>query len=323
MRKKIINFLKNNRDEFISGEKIANKFSISRTAVWKHIQTLRKNGYDILSRENVGYKLEQIPDLLLPEEVQTGLNTKIIGKNFSHYDTVDSTNRIAKELAAANAVDGTVVVAEQQFSGKGRLGRSFFSPKSKSILCSIILKPKFLPHEAAKCTLLAAVAVANAMIKFDLKPSIKWPNDILYNGRKVVGILTEISAEMSKVNYIIVGIGVNVNIDRDEFPEELRDIAASLCEMKGDRISRIEFFRAMLEEFDKLYIESNEVGFENILNQWRKYNITLGKKIRVLPAGSDNEFSAIAEDIDSEGALIVKTDNGIEKVYAGDVSIRE
>ena len=323
MRKKIINFLKDNRGEFISGEKIANKFSISRTAVWKHIQTLRKNGYDILSRENAGYKLEQIPDLLLPEEVQTGLNTKIIGKNFSYYDTVDSTNRIAKELAAANAVNGTVVVAEQQFSGKGRLGRSFFSPKSKSILCSIILKPKFLPHEAAKCTLLTAVAVAKAMVRFDLKPEIKWPNDILFDGRKVVGILTEISAEMSKVNYIIVGIGVNVNIDRDEFPEELRDIAASLCEMKGDKISRVEFFRAMLEEFDKLYIESNEAGFENILNQWRKYNITLGKKIRVLPAGSDNEFSAIAEDIDSEGALIVKTDNGIEKVYAGDVSIRE
>ena len=323
MRKKIINFLKDNRGEFISGEKIANKFSISRTAVWKHIQTLRKNGYDILSRENAGYKLEQIPDLLLPEEVQTGLNTKIIGKNFSYYDTIDSTNRIAKELAAANAVDGTVVVAEQQFSGKGRLGRSFFSPKSKSILCSIILKPKFLPHEAAKCTLLTAVAVAKAMVRFDLKPEIKWPNDILFDGRKVVGILTEISAEMSKVNYIIVGIGINVNIDRDEFPEELRDIAASLCEMKGDKISRVEFFRAMLEEFDKLYIESNEAGFENILNQWRKYNITLGKKIRVLPAGSDNEFSAIAEDIDSEGALIVKTDNGIEKVYAGDVSIRE
>ena len=322
MRKKILDFLKNNRNDFISGEKIANKFNISRTAVWKHIQTLRKNGYDIVSRENSGYMLKQTTDLLLPEEIQSNLKTKIIGKNFSYHDTVDSTNRIAKELAAADAVDGTVVVAEQQFSGKGRLGRSFFSPKSKSILCSIILHPKFLPHEAAKCTLMAAVAVANAMIRFNLKPEIKWPNDILYDGRKIVGILTEISAEISKINYIIVGIGINVNINRDEFPEELRDIAASLSELKGDKISRIEFFKAMLEEFDKLYIESNEKGFKNILNQWRNHNITLGKNIRVIPAGSDDEFNAIAEDIDDEGALIVKTENGLEKVYAGDVSIR-
>ena len=323
MRRKIIDFLKSNGNRFISGEEIANKLSISRAAVWKHIQILRKNGYEILSRENAGYMLEQSPDLLLPEEIQLNLNTKIIGKIFSYHDTIDSTNRIAKELAAANAVDGTVVVAEQQFGGKGRLGRSFFSPKSKSILCSVILRPKFLPHEAAKCTLMTAVAVANAMIKFNFKPEIKWPNDILYDGRKVVGILTEISAEISKVNYIVVGIGVNVNINRDEFPEELQKIAASLSEMKGEYISRVEFFRAMLEEFDKLYIEANEVGFDDILNQWRKYNITLGKHIRVIPAGFDNEFSAVAEDIDDEGALIVKTDNGLEKVYAGDVSIRE
>ena len=323
MRRKIIDFLKNNSSDFISGEDIANKLSISRAAVWKHIQTLRRNGYSILSRENVGYKLEKVPDLLLPEEVQTDLNTQIIGKNISYYDTVGSTNRIAKELATAGVSDGTVVVAEQQSGGKGRLGRSFFSPKSKSILCSIILRPKFLPNEAAKCTLMAAVAVSNAMLRFNLKPEIKWPNDILYDGRKVVGILTEISAEMSKINHIVVGIGVNVNINRDEFPLELQNIASSISEMKGENISRVEFFRAMLEEFDKLYIESNESGFKNILNQWREHNITLGKKIRVIPAGSDNEFNAIAEDIDSEGALIVKTDNGIEKVYAGDVSIRE
>ena len=161
------------------------------------------------------------------------------------------------------------------------------------------------------------------MIRFDLKPAIKWPNDLLYDGRKIVGILTEISAEMSRINYIVVGIGINVNINREEFPKDLQSIAASLSEMKGEEISRTDFFRALLEEFDKLYLEVNSGQFENILDDWRKYNITLGKKIRVLPAGSSDEFSAEALDIDADGTLIIKTDNGTEKVYAGDVSIRE
>ena len=323
MRKTIIDFLKSNSNKFLSGEEIASKLGISRAAVWKHIQTLRKNGYKILSRENNGYQLQVAPDLLLPSEIQSGLETKIIGKNISYHIKTDSTNRIAKELANKGAVDGTVVIAEEQIGGKGRLGRSFFSPKSKGIWCSIILRPKFLPHEAPKCTLMAAVAVARAMIRFDLKPAIKWPNDLLYDGRKIVGILTEISAEMSRINYIVVGIGINVNINREEFPKDLQSIAASLSEMKGEEISRTDFFRALLEEFDKLYLEVNSGQFENILDDWRKYNITLGKKIRVLPAGSSDEFSAEALDIDADGTLIIKTDNGTEKVYAGDVSIRE
>ena len=323
MRKTIVDFLKSNSNKFLSGEEIASKLGISRAAVWKHIQTLRKNGYKILSRENNGYQLQVAPDLLLPSEIQSGLETKIIGKNISYHIKADSTNRIAKELANKGAVDGTVVIAEEQIGGKGRLGRSFFSPKSKGIWCSIILRPKFLPHEAPKCTLMAAVAVAKAMIRFDLKPAIKWPNDLLYDGRKIVGILTEISAEMSRINYIVVGIGINVNINREEFPRDLQSIAASLSEMKGEEISRTDFFRALLEEFDKLYLEVNAGQFENILDDWRKYNITLGKKIRVLPAGSSDEFSAEALDIDADGTLIIKTDNGTEKVYAGDVSIRE
>ena len=322
MRKTIVDFLKSGKDKFVSGEEIAKKLGVSRAAVWKHIQELRKTGYKISSSEHNGYQLQEVPDLLMPADIQTELKTEIIGKNISYHITTDSTNRIAKELAGDGAADGTVVISEEQTGGKGRLGRSFFSPKYKSILMSIILKPKFLPHDAPKCTLMTAVAVANAMIRFNLKPAIKWPNDLLFNGRKIVGILTEISAEMSRINYIVIGIGINVNIDREEFPDDLQDIAASLSEMKGETVSRIDFLKALLEEFDKIYIEACHNGFDNILNQWRKYNITLGKKIRVLPAGGDEEFAAVAEDIDSEGALIVRTEKGREKVYAGDVSIR-
>ena len=323
MRKSIIDYLKSSKGSFISGEEIAKKLGISRAAVWKHIQQLRKTGYKILSSEHSGYKLQVAPDLLLPSEIQAGLKSEIIGKRISYHITTDSTNRIAKALANEGAEDGTIVIAEEQTGGKGRLGRSFFSPKYKSILMSILLKPAFLPHEAPKCTLMAAVAVANTMREFDLRPEIKWPNDILYDGRKVVGILTEISAEIEKINYIVIGTGINVNIERDEFPEELRDIAASLSEMKGDKVPRIDFLRVLLEEFDKLYIEAKQQGFAEILNQWRKYNITLGKSIKVIPAGGGEEFTAVAEDIDDEGALIVKTSKGVEKVYAGDVSIRD
>ncbi|MBR1728652.1 MAG: biotin--[Selenomonadaceae bacterium] len=323
MRKAIINFLKSNKDNYISGEEIAKSLDISRAAVWKHIQILRQLGYKISSCEKRGYKLEELPDLLLSDEIQFDLNTKIIGKNIVHYFSIDSTNRIAKELAGNNFENGTVIVAEEQTGGKGRLNRSFFSPKSKSILFSLILRPDLLPREAPKFTLLAAVAVASAMIKFDLKPSIKWPNDILFDGRKVVGILTEMSAEMSKINYIVVGVGINVNINREEFPPEIREIAASLSEIKGKNISRVEFFKVLLEEFDQLYQEVIQNGFKKIFDLWRKYNITLGKKIRVIPAGEEKEFFAVAEDIDEDGTLIVKTENGIEKVYAGDVSIRE
>ncbi|MBR1398359.1 MAG: biotin--[Selenomonadaceae bacterium] len=324
MREMIIKFLKSNSDDFVSGESIANKLGISRAAVWKHIQQLRKSGYNILSRENCGYKLESTPDILLPNEIQTGLNTKIIGKNIIHYDSIDSTSRAAKEMARSGAADGTVIVAEVQSDGKGRLGRSYFAPKYKNILFSVILRPKFLPNEAPKCTLMAAVAVANAMIKFNLQPGIKWPNDIMFDNRKVVGILTELSAEMSKINYIVVGTGINVNVRRSEFPAELQNIAASLYEMNdNNNISRLDFFKTVLEEFDKIYIDVNNNGFDNMFDQWRKYNITLGKHIRVIPAGSNDEFAAIAEDIDADGALIVKTSTGLEKVYAGDVSIRE
>ena len=323
MYKKIIRLLKRNYGEFISGEEIANQLGVSRAAVWKHIQKLRNDGYNILSREKLGYQLQGLPDLLIPMEVQNDLQTEIIAKDILYYERIDSTSRIAKELAYKGAADGTVVVAEEQFNGKGRLGRSFFSPKYKSLLFSVILRPKILPNEAPKFTLMAAVAVANAMIRFDLKPQIKWPNDILFDGRKIAGILTEMSAEISKINYIVVGIGINVNINRDEFPDDLKTIAASISEMCGHTISRIDFFKAVLEEFDKIYVSITKNGFEEMFNQWRKYNITIGKKIRVLPAGSLNEFMAVAKDIDKDGALIVQTQNGLEKVYAGDVSIRE
>ena len=325
MRQTIVEMLKNAGGRFISGENIADELCISRTAVWKHIQKLKKNGYEIVSQARLGYKLKDAPDLLLPSEIQSDLHTKIIASTSDkiiYHPSVNSTNFNAKALAYHGAKDGTVVVAEEQTGGKGRLDRKFFSPRGKGIFFSAILRPKFLPHNAPKVTLMAAVAVANAMKKFGMTAEIKWPNDIMYDGRKVVGILTEVSGEIGKINYLIVGIGVNVNISREEFPEELRNIASSLSEIKGENIPRVKFFRTLLEEFDKLYIEINENGFEKIFSDWRKFNITFGKKIRVISADTGDSFEGTAIDIDIDGALVVETSEGKKTVYAGDVSIR-
>ena len=323
MRKTIVEILKSAGDNFTSGESIAGDLGVSRTAVWKHIQKLRESGYEILSHARRGYKLKDAPDLLLPGEVQIGLDTQIIGKDMHYEPSVDSTNQIAKALAYHGAPEGTIVVAEEQHSGKGRLERNFFSPRGKGIWFSVILRPKFLPHDAPKCTLMAAVAVAEAMKRFNLKAEIKWPNDIMFRNRKLVGILTEITAELAKITYMVIGIGINVNIKRDEFPAELQPIAASLAEINGKEISRVQFFRAVLEEFDKLYRTLNASGFDPILELWRKYNVTLGRNIRVISLGEGGEtFTGKAVDLNADGALVVETDNGRRAVYAGDVSIR-
>ena len=323
MRKTIVEILKNAGSDFISGESIAGELKISRTAVWKHIRKLRESGYEILSRERRGYKLKDAPDLLLPSEIQIGLNTEIIGKEMDYHPSVDSTNRVAKALAYHGAADGTIVVAEEQTGGKGRLERNFYSPRGKGIWFSVIMRPKLLPKDAPKCTLMAAVAVVEAMNRFNLKAGIKWPNDIMFDGRKLVGILTEMTGEIGKISYIVIGVGINVNISRDEFPEDLRDIAASLSEISGGEISRVKFFRAVLEEFDKLYRKIRTADFDEIFTLWKKYNITLGKNVRVISAIDGLEsFSGKAVDLNAEGALVVETEQGLRAVYSGDVSIR-
>ena len=305
----IVEMLRNAGENFISGESIAGELGITRTAVWKHIQALRDSGYEILSRERHGYKLKDAPDLLLPSEIQIGLETEIVGKEMNYYPSVDSTNRVAKKLAYHGAADGAIVVAEEQTGGKGRLDRKFFSPRGKGIWFSVILRPNFLPKDASKCTLMA-------------KPEIKWPNDIMHDGRKLVGILTEMTGEIGKITYMVIGVGINVNISRDDFPEDLRGIATSLSEMNGgEEISRVYLLRAVLEEFDKLYREVTASGFDKVLERWKKYNVTLGKEIRVISAGDGSSFTGKAIDLNHDGALVVETAGGLQTVYAGDVSI--
>lgn len=322
MRSTILELLRQADGAYLSGEEIAKRLGVSRTAVWKHIKELREAGYEIRSQSRSGYTLEETPDCLLPGEVQNGLKTRFIGKDVVFFDEVDSTNQVAKQLAAQGAAAGTVVVAEAQGKGRGRLERSFFSPKGKGIWFSVILRPHILPQEAPKCTLLAAVAVAMAMKRFGLRAEIKWPNDILHDGKKVTGILTEMSAESDRINYIIIGTGINVNIQAEEFPEDLRDKATSLAVMKGENLSRVVFFQAVLEALDALCLLLDEEGFSPIVERWREYAVTLGQDVHVIGVAGQESFDGRAVDIDEEGALLVETDGGVRRVLAGDVSIR-
>ncbi len=321
MREKILRLLRENRGEYFSGEQISKILAVSRTAVWKHIQVLKKSGYDIESHPKRGYCLRQIPDLLRPDEIKARLITSDFGRTIYYYDDVDSTNKKAKQLAIEGCPHGTAVIAEAQNFGKGRLSRGWFSPKYKGIWLSVVLRPPFAPSEAAKCTLMAAVAINKAIRRVsNVDCGIKWPNDILCGRKKIVGILTEISAEMDGINYLVIGQGINVNATDAEFPDELRDVATSLAIECGHSVSRIDLTVAVLEELERVYNIAVNEGFASIFDEWRSMSITLGQMVDVI--GVESRFAGIAKDINEFGELIVQTDEGEKTVLAGDVSIR-
>jgi len=321
MRSNILDILRQANGTYVSGEDIARTMNVSRTAVWKHIRELKQAGYAIDSHSRSGYCLMETPDLLLPNEIQNGRKTKIIGKDIQYYKEVISTNNQAKLAAQQDADEGTIIVSETQSSGRGRLARGWYSPVEKGIWFSVILRPHFLPQEAPKCTLMAAVAIAKAIATTtEIQVGIKWPNDILYNKQKLVGILTEMNAEMDCINYIIIGMGINVNIQKNEFPQELQQIATSLAIIKGEKISRVKLLNEILFQIETLYNIAQAEGFVKILEEWKKYSVTLGKNVDVI--GINDTFTGVAMDIDADGALLVKTETGIKRVLAGDVSIR-
>lgn len=322
MRKKILELLGQHPEEYLSGEEISRQLDVSRTAVWKHMQTLKQAGYEIEAHSRLGYRLKARPDLLLPYEIRDTLSTKLLGqKEIYYFADVESTNTEAKKQANAGCPEGTIVLSEAQNKGRGRLSRGWFSPAGKGIWLSVVLRSPFNPHDAPKCTLLAAVAVTKAILSVTgVECGIKWPNDILYQGKKIVGILTEMNAEIDAINYIVIGMGINVNINQQEFPVELQESAASLSMAAGHRISRLSLLSAVLAELEQAYEDVVQYGFSKMLDEWRRLSVTLGKNVNVI--GSGREFGGRAVDIDDDGGLLVQTEVGLERVLAGDVSIR-
>jgi BirA family biotin operon repressor/biotin-[acetyl-CoA-carboxylase] ligase len=322
MRTRILELLRMCPEEYLSGEEISRQLAVSRTAIWKHMQTLKQAGYEIEAHPRQGYRLKTRPDLLLPYEIRNTLSTRMLGqKEIYYFADIESTNNEAKRQANLDCPEGSIVLSEAQNGGRGRLSRSWFSPAGKGIWLSVVLRPPFNPYDAPKCTLLAAVAVTKAIRSIaEVECGIKWPNDILYQGKKIVGILTEMSAEIDAINHIVIGMGINVNIKQQDFPVELKDIATSLSIIAGRDISRLSLLNAVLMELEQAYDKVIEEGFSGILNEWRELSVTLGQNVSV--HGSGRDFSGIAVDIDKDGALLVQTDSCLERVLAGDVSIR-
>lgn len=322
MKDKIIKLLKENQNKFISGQKISETLNVSRTAIWKHMNLLKKEGYSIESISRRGYNLTSMPDILTQKEIKDFLNTKIIGQKIIHYDSIESTNTKAKELASNGLDEGTVIISEEQTEGRGRLGRSWTSPKSRGIWMSLVLRPDILPTEATKLTQIAAAAVCKSIREIGINTFIKWPNDIILNNKKVCGILTEISAELNMVNFIVIGIGINANIDDNEFPEEIRSIATSLKNAFNKEINRKELTARILNNFESLYLELiDNNSIKKSIGICKDSSILLGKEIRIIYR--DREESGIAIDLTDQGELLVKYNNGdIEKIISGEVSVR-
>jgi BirA family biotin operon repressor/biotin-[acetyl-CoA-carboxylase] ligase len=305
----------------LSGEELSGRLGVSRTAIWKQVRNLRLRGFEIEAVAGKGYRLLASPDQLSPGTIAAGLSTSCVGRRVVVFSEVGSTNTEAFRLAEEGAAEGTVVLAESQSRGKGRLGRTWESPPSVNIYCSVILRPPILPIATPQLTFVSSLAVCRAIESIPgLVPRIKWPNDILLGGRKVAGLLNELSAETERVNFLVLGMGVNVNMEPEQFPADLRYPATSLSQEAGRPIPRLPLLRALLEGLDDLYGQYLAGGFTAIRGEWERRSAVHGQ--RVLITSSGEEMAGVAVGIDEDGALLVRREDGsICRVLAGDVSL--
>ncbi|KPU42729.1 bifunctional ligase/repressor BirA [Oxobacter pfennigii] len=319
MKEKILEIIKESMD-FVSGEEISKSLGVSRAAIWKHMKALKEEGYIIEAVSKKGYKLLKSPDLLTPKEVLPLINTRFIGREIIYFDVTDSTNNVARQYAMEGFSEGLVVIAEEQTKGKGRLGRPWETKSRQSIAFSVVLRPFIKPQDAPGITIVLGTAVCRALRNItSLKAGIKWPNDVIINGKKVCGILTEMSSEADAVNYIIAGVGINVNTS--DFPEELKNIATSLKIEGKKEYERRVLLAEVLYQLESLYKDFKEQGLKNILEEFKSYSVTLNKRVKA--ASIKGTIEGLACDITGEGLLVIRLDNGEErKIVSGDVSVR-
>ncbi|AKS38651.1 biotin--acetyl-CoA-carboxylase ligase [Anoxybacillus gonensis] len=320
-RKQLLKLFTEAGESFLSGQKISEQLGCSRTAVWKHIEDLRKEGFEVEAVRRLGYRLKQMPDKLNANELQLGLKTKRFGWNVYDQESVPSTQQLAHQLAHEGAEEGTIVIAEEQTAGRGRLNRSWHSPKGTGIWMSIILRPSVPPQQAPQLTLLVAVAVAQAIQEVtNIVPDIKWPNDVLINGKKVVGILTELQADPDQVRAVIVGIGMNVN--QTQFPSDIASIATSLAIETGRTFHRPKIVQTLLQKLEQLYEQYLQHGFLPIKLLWEGYSVTIGQQI--VARTLNGAIRGVALGITDSGTLKVQTEDGaIHYVYSADIEIKK
>lgn len=313
----ILSFLAEGGDDFISGATLSDKLGLSRTAVWKHVEQLRRLGYRIEAQAARGYRLLSVPDRLTALEVGPLLSTRELGRTLHHYDTVDSTNAKAFELGQEGGFHGEVVVAEAQTRGKGRRGREWVSPPGRNLAMSVLLRPDVPPARAPEVTLVAAVALAETLADSGVEAAIKWPNDVVVGGKKVAGILTELSADAERTHFIVLGVGVNLNAEASDFPPEVAALATSVAAARGSPVHRALFAAALLLRLEHWLDVWNEEGFAPVRARWKALSATLGREVVV--RSEHRELQGMAEDIDEAGALLVRVGPTLERVLSGDV----
>ena len=316
MKAEILKMLRET-DGYVSGQELCNKFGVSRTAVWKAINQLKENGYEIEAVQNKGYHLLSAPDIMDKTELESIHATEWAGCEIYYFDSIDSTNTKAKELAEEGHPSGTLVVADRQTAGRGR---SWESPTGIGIFMTLMLKPEINPNNASMLTLVAAMATTRAIRRVTGVPAmIKWPNDIVMNGKKVCGILTEMSAQFDYINHIVIGIGINVH--NEDFPEEIAKTASSLYLESGQHIHRASLIEAFLEEFEDVYAEYLKTeDMEGLQKEYDAMLVNRGRQVRVLDP--KEPFEGKAMGITKKGELIVDTWESRKLVSSGEVSVR-
>jgi BirA family biotin operon repressor/biotin-[acetyl-CoA-carboxylase] ligase len=311
-------------DGFVSGQELCKYYGVSRTAIWKAVKQLEKEGYNIEAQNNKGYRLVENGDIdvFSKIEIESHLDTKWVGRNLVFNKKTASTNLDAKRLADEGAVSGSLVVADMQTAGRGRRGRDWVSPAGRDIYMTLMLRPECSPQKASALTLVMALAVLEAVNEFvDMPVGIKWPNDIVINNKKTCGILTEMSAELDGIHYVVIGVGINVN--QTEFSEEISKTATSMLVEKGEKTNRSKLVARVMHYFEENYsVFEKTWDLTGLVDKYNKHLVNCGKEVRVLdPKG---EYDAYAEGINENGELIVRRkDNGkTVLVYAGEVSVR-
>ena len=320
---KILSALRANPDG-VSGADLAGQLGVSRAAIWGHIEQLRQLGYEIEAGPHFGYRLVGVPDVLHADDLLARLGKrKVIGRDIRVFEQTTSTNDVIEKLARDGVKEGAVVFAESQTKGRGRLGRKWISPGRKGLWFSVLLRPDLRPQETTQLTVASVTALRRAIqSETGLHPEIKWPNDIVIGGKKVAGILTELSAELDRVRHVILGIGVDVNLVAGEFPPELRKLATSLKIESGRAISRAELATAILRELDADYARICGGGFAEVADEWQEHCKTIGRQVTIQIG--ERRIRGRAESLDDDGALLLRTDHGrLERITGGDVTLEK
>ncbi|WP_282935602.1 biotin--[acetyl-CoA-carboxylase] ligase [Paenibacillus sp. RC67] len=320
INEQLIRMFEERPQQFLSGEEISTKLNCSRTAIWKHIERLRQEGYEFEAVSRKGYRLTAKPEKLDVQDILKRLETSVLGRTIHYYDEVDSTQTVARSLVSQGAEEGTLVVAEQQTAGRGRLGRKWHSPKGKGLWMSLVLKPRIPLQFTPQLTLLIAVALCRALRQITALPiGIKWPNDLLIEGKKISGILLESSAEDENVQHVVAGVGISVNLTAEDYPDdELRAKATSLAIEAGKKLDRTDILCQFLKELETVYALYHEQGFAPIKLLWEALSVSLHRPVTCqTPKGL---LEGYAVGIDDSGALTVRlSDGSTTQWYSGDI----